>query len=254
MPQASVNFVTAHDGFTAADVVSYAAKHNEANGQHNRDGNDDNRSVNCGVEGPTTDPKVLALRQRLQRTLLATLLLAQGTPMLTAGDAEGRTQGGNNNAYCQDNATSWIDWAQADAALQAFVARLLALRRAHPTLRRKRWFDGRPTPLGERDLTWLWHDGTEMTPQRWDDAAGRAFGCMFGRLAADEAAVLVLVNGSDAEAAFVLPVLKGAAWRLALDTADPLLGAEGARPVVEPVPVAARSLAVLLSAPAAGDA
>jgi len=256
MPQASVNFVTAHDGFTAADVVSYAAKHNEANGQHNRDGTDDNRSINCGVEGPTTDPEVLALRQRLQRTLLATLLLAQGTPMLTAGDAEGRTQGGNNNAYCQDNATSWVDWSLADAALQAFVARLLALRRTHPALRRKRWFDGRATPLGERDLTWLWLDGTEMTPQRWEDATGRTFGCMFGRLAADESAVLVLVNGADAEAGFVLPVLRGAAWRLALDTADPLVGAEGARPVVEPVPVAARSLVVVLSAAAAnaGDA
>jgi glycogen operon protein len=136
------------------------------------------------------------------------------------------------------------------------VARLLALRRAHPALRRKRWFDGRPTPLGERDLTWLWLDGTEMTPQRWEDSTARAFGCMFGRLAADESAVLVLVNGSEAEAAFVLPALTGAAWRLALDTAAPLLGADGARPVVEPVLVAARSLVVLLSAMAAnaGDA
>jgi len=249
MPQASVNFVTAHDGFTVADVVSYAAKHNEANGQQNRDGTDDNRSVNCGVEGPTTDPVIRARRRRLQRTLLATLLLAQGTPMLTAGDAEGRTQGGNNNAYCQDNATSWLDWTEADTALQAFVTRLLALRRVHPALRRKRWFEGTPTALDEPDLTWLWTDGTAMTPARWEDVTARAFGCRFGRLAPDESAVLVLVNGGDAEARFVLPPLADGTWRLALDTADPRVGADGSRAVAGPVGVADRSLVALVSAP-----
>jgi glycogen operon protein len=256
MPQASVNFVTAHDGFTVADVVSYAGKHNAANGQDNRDGTDDNRSINCGVEGPTTDAAILALRHRLQRTLLATLLLAQGTPMLTAGDAEGRTQGGNNNAYCQDNAISWVDWSQTDAALQDFVARLVALRRAQPGLRRKRWFEGVPTPFGERDLTWLWIDGTEMTPARWDDASSRTFGCQFGRLAADESAVLLLVNGSEVDTPFALPSLAGAAWQLALDTADPVAGAEAAPAGAGPVPVAARSLVVLVSKPdaIAGDA
>jgi len=220
MPQASINFVTAHDGFTAADVVSYLHKHNEANGQTNADGTNDNRSVNCGVEGPTDDRAILARRKRLVRALLATLLVAQGTPMLTAGDAEGRTQNGNNNAYCQDNATSWLDWETADAGLQAFVARLIALRRAHPALRRRRWFDGVPTPAGDRDLMWLFSDGSEMTPARWEDATVRAFGCLFGRYEPNEAAVLVLVNGGNVDVPFVLPAGYGA-WRVAIDTARP---------------------------------
>jgi glycogen operon protein len=209
MPQASVNFVTAHDGFTLADLVSYTHKHNAANAQENRDGTDDNRSINCGIEGPTADPQVLALRLRLQRALLATLLIAQGTPMLTAGDAEGRTQGGNNNAYCQDNPLSWIDWDGRNEELQRFAARMIELRRMHPALRRSHWFDGSLTAIGDRDLAWLWRDGTEMTPARWEDADSRCFGFQFGRLDAAEATLLVLVNRGDIGVDFTLPVAPG---------------------------------------------
>ncbi len=132
----SINFITAHDGFTLRDLVSYERKHNEANGEDNRDGTDDNRSWNCGVEGPADDPEILALRARQHARMLGTLLLSRGMPMILGGDELGRTQGGNNNAYCQDNSTSWFDWDAADAALTAYTRRLIALRRAHPALRR----------------------------------------------------------------------------------------------------------------------
>ena len=141
-PHASINFVTAHDGFTLADLVSYNEKHNEANGEGNRDGESHNRSWNCGVEGPTDDPAVLALRARQQRNLLATLFLSQGLPMLLYGDEVGRTQHGNNNAYCQDNEVSWFDWGNVDEGLLAFTKALIALRREHPVFRRRRWFQG----------------------------------------------------------------------------------------------------------------
>ena len=141
-PSASVNFVTAHDGFTLRDLVSYNEKHNEANGEDNRDGENHNRSWNCGVEGPTDDPEVIALRARQQRNFLATLLLSQGMPMLLGGDEIGRTQHGNNNAYCQDNEISWFDWDHVDGALLAFTQRLIDFRRAHPVFRRRRWFQG----------------------------------------------------------------------------------------------------------------
>jgi isoamylase len=143
-PFASINFVTAHDGFTLADLVSYNEKHNDANGEDNRDGDNDNRSWNCGAEGRTDDPDVVPLRARQQRNLLATLLLSQGIPMLLAGDEIGRTQGGNNNAYCQDNDISWVDWQHADHDLLAFTASLITLRRSHPVFRRRHYFLGRP--------------------------------------------------------------------------------------------------------------
>ncbi len=171
-PQASINFVTAHDGFTLADLVAYEKKHNEANGQANRDGTDDNRSTNCGVEGPTDDAAVRAMRRgRLQRALLATLFLSQGVPMLTAGDERGRTQSGNNNAYCQDGPLGWIDWDAGDRGLEEFVATLAALRHAHPAFRRARWFDGVKTSTGEPDVVWLARDGAEMTSVQWEDAS-----------------------------------------------------------------------------------
>ncbi|MBD0710655.1 glycogen debranching enzyme GlgX [Streptomyces sp. CBMA291] len=171
-PYASVNFVTAHDGFTLRDLVTYERKRNEANGEGNRDGTHDNRSWNCGTEGETDDPGINALRLRQQRNLLATLLLSTGVPMLLAGDETGRTQGGNNNAYCQDNETGWLDWTLPDdpgrAGLLALVRRLLALRRRHPVLRRSVFFSGRPLePDGVRDLTWFTAGGTEMTEADW---------------------------------------------------------------------------------------
>ena len=186
-PSASINFVTAHDGFTLRDLVSYDRKHNEANGEHNRDGTDDNRSWNCGVEGDTDDPDVLALRRRQQRNFLATLFLSQGVPMLVAGDELGRTQRGNNNGYCQDNEVSWVDWdLGADGAdLLEYTRRLLRLRRDHPVFRRRRFFQGRPihgrrsvdaSSSGLADIGWFGPDGREMTERQWAESTVRALG------------------------------------------------------------------------------
>jgi glycogen operon protein len=169
-PYASINFITAHDGFTLTDLVSYNNKHNEANGEGNRDGSDDNRSWNCGVEGPTDDPEVQALRTQQRRNMLATLFLSQGVPMLLHGDELGRTQRGNNNAYCQDNELSWVDWSSADQELAAFTAALIAMRRAHPVFRRRRFFAGRPIRGGDdlRDIAWFTESGKEMTGHDWE--------------------------------------------------------------------------------------
>ncbi|WSF21657.1 glycogen debranching protein GlgX [Streptomyces sp. NBC_01353] len=171
-PYASVNFITAHDGFTLRDLVTYERKHNEANGEGNRDGTNDNRAWNCGAEGETDDPEIGALRLRQLRNLLTTLLLSTGVPMLVAGDEMGRTQGGNNNAYCQDNETSWLDWSLPEdpgrRGLLALTRRLLALRDTHPVLRRRAFFSGRPQGAdGLRDLAWFTPDGQEMTEQDW---------------------------------------------------------------------------------------
>ncbi|MBV9141075.1 MAG: glycogen debranching protein GlgX [Pseudonocardiales bacterium] len=169
-PYASINFVTAHDGFTLTDLVSYNEKHNEANGEDGRDGADDNRSWNCGVEGPTDDPDVLALRARQRRNMLATVFLSQGVSMLLHGDELGRTQRGNNNAYCQDNELSWVDWAGAEEDMRAFTAALIAMRREHPVFRRRRFFAGRPIRGGNelRDIAWFTESGEEMTEQDWE--------------------------------------------------------------------------------------
>ena len=175
-PYASINFVTAHDGFTLEDLVSYNEKHNEANGENNDDGEPHNRSWNCGVEGPTDDPDVLALRARQKRNLLATLFLSQGVPMLLGGDELGRTQRGNNNAYCQDNDLSWFDWEHLDTELLEFTRQLAALRRDHPVLRRRGWFQGRPIrPHGKGqaalpDIAWLTPEGDEMEDENWEHA------------------------------------------------------------------------------------
>ena len=177
-PHASINFVTAHDGFTLADLVAYDRKHNLANGEDNRDGESHNRSWNCGVEGPTDDPAIRALRRRQQRNFLATLFLSQGVPMLLGGDELGRTQHGNNNAYCQDNELSWTDWAAADVELLAFVRRLAALRRAHPVFRRRGWFQGRPIRPSKGDslpdIAWFTRAGAEMTDEHWESARSRS--------------------------------------------------------------------------------
>jgi glycogen operon protein len=176
-PHASINFVTAHDGFTLRDLVSYNGKHNEANGEDSRDGESHNRSWNCGAEGPSDDPEVTAIRRRQQRNLLATMFLSQGVPMLLGGDEIGRTQGGNNNAYCQDNEVSWFDWASADGELLEFTRRLAELRRKHPGFRRRGWFQGRPirnragrpgASAALPDIAWFTPEGSEMTDEHWD--------------------------------------------------------------------------------------
>jgi glycogen operon protein len=171
-PYSSVNFVTAHDGFTLRDLVSYNVKHNQANGEGNRDGADCNRSWNHGIEGETTDEAVLALRHRQAANLMATLCLSQGAPMLTAGDERGRTQGGNNNAYCQDNEVSWVDWRPDDAWLDIYeiTKAALRLRREHPALRQRHHFVGSPTiDGGPKDLAWIHPEGREMTEKDWYD-------------------------------------------------------------------------------------
>lgn len=177
-PVASINFVTAHDGFTLRDLVSYNDKHNEANGEDGRDGADDNRSWNSGVEGPTDDPEILALRARQQRNFIATLMLSQGVPMLLHGDELGRTQGGNNNGYAQDNEITWVDWSAPDQPLVEFTAALARLRREHPTFRRRRFFNGRPVRREEGapipDIVWARPDGSQMQPEDWDSGFGRA--------------------------------------------------------------------------------
>jgi glycosidase len=175
-PFASINFITAHDGFTLRDLVSYNGKHNDANGEHNRDGDDHNRSWNCGAEGDTDDKGVLALRSRQQRNYLATLLLSQGVPMLLGGDEISRSQVGNNNAYCQDNLVSWFDWEHADHDLFRFTARLITLRRSHPVLRRRRFFLGRPIHgQGVGDIVWFRPDGEEMTEDDWNTGFAKSF-------------------------------------------------------------------------------
>ncbi len=247
-PQAGINFITAHDGFTLADVVSYTRKRNEANGQHNADGTDNNRSTNCGVEGASSDPGVTALRARLQRTLLATLLFSQGVPMLVSGDEFGRTQHGNNNAYCQDHAVAWLDWDRADRALCDFTAQLIQLRRTHPALRRSTWFDGSLSALGEPDVDWLWYDGNAMTREQWEHGGNRCFGCRLGRNHAGESAVLMLMNAGDAAVMFVLPPAPGGAWAVAVDTAQ-TGGVPAKAMAMSSIEVPAHGLLLLVSAP-----
>ncbi|HZE51075.1 MAG TPA: glycogen debranching enzyme, partial [Jatrophihabitantaceae bacterium] len=177
-PVASINFVTCHDGFTLLDLVSYDEKHNEDNGEDNKDGENYNRSWNCGVEGSTDDPAVLELRARQRRNFLATLFLSQGVPMLGHGDELGRTQQGNNNAYCQDNELTWVDWSKIDVDLLAFARELAELRRQHPVFRRRRFFDGRPVRRRGADalpdIAWFAPDGEEMTEEDWEAPFGRA--------------------------------------------------------------------------------
>jgi glycogen operon protein len=232
-PYASVNFVTAHDGFTLADLVSYEAKHNEANGRANRDGTDENLSWNCGVEGPTADPTILALRHRQMRNFLATVLLSQGVPMLCGGDEIGRTQGGNNNAFCHDSELTWHDWTLDAAArdLLAFTQRLIALRREHPELHRRKFFHGRPECAGGmKDLTWLRPDGQEMGEADWAGPA-RALGFRLCGLAMADVnergepitddTLLVLLDAEPEPVPFVLPdAYPGRRWEVLVDTAN----------------------------------
>jgi glycogen operon protein len=254
-PGASVNFVTAHDGFTLRDLVSYNDKHNEANGEGGADGESHNRSWNCGTEGDTDDPGILALRQRQQRNLLATLLLSQGVTMLLAGDESGRTQHGNNNAYCQDNDISWQDWDHVDEDLLAFTRRLIALRREHPVLRRRRWFQGLPI-RGSVDLGWCKPDGSEMGDDDWDAGFASSVGLFLngdaitdrdrrGQRVTDDS-FLLLFNAYHEPIDWTLPKQWGEWWELMLDTSGP--GREGgAFASSVTLPVAGRSVVVLQS-------
>jgi isoamylase len=233
-PWASVNHITAHDGFTLMDLVSYGTKHNEANGEDNRDGHNENVSTNHGIEGPSDDAEIVAVRNRHRRNLLATLLVSQGTPMLLAGDEFGHSQGGNNNAYCQDNETSWIDWSAIDTdndTLIQFVRRLIRLRRDHPVLRWPRFLHGTHSSGGVKDITWLDPDGAEMTTEHWQRPASRSLGLMLNGEAgtfqfqdgtpAPGELLLLLFNGNDSEIAFTLPrVPHGTVWRRLLDTSE----------------------------------
>ncbi|XQU68892.1 Glycogen debranching enzyme [Cupriavidus sp. H18C1] len=233
-PWASVNFITAHDGFTLHDLVSYNDKHNDANGEDNNDGTSDNRSWNCGAEGPTDDPEIVELRERQKRNLLATLLFSQGTPMMVAGDEFGRTQQGNNNAYCQDNEISWVDWEidERGRALIEFVRKLTTLRRALPVLRRGRFLTGEvDEELGVADVKWISAAGDELTPEHWDDASMRCFGLVIDgraratgiRRLASDATLLLVFNAYHDVVEFTLPQIPGSdQWTCLIDTNMPV--------------------------------
>jgi isoamylase len=255
-PFASINFITAHDGFTLRDLVSYNGKHNEANLEDNRDGTDDNRSWNCGAEGPTDDPEINALRTRQQKNFLATLLLSQGTPMLLGGDEFGRSQGGNNNAWCQDSEISWFDWEnlEGDGELLAFVKRLIALRTEHPVFRRRQFLHGTDEEgSGLPDVWWFRPDGRRMTKVDWDDGGARALGMFLngeeittpdvhGQRLVDDSFVL-LFNAGHEDIEFTLPPVRfGAEWECELRTDAAGGGTHAAREVVK---LASRSTVLL---------
>jgi isoamylase len=260
-PYASINFVTAHDGFTLHDLVSYNEKHNDANGEGNNDGESHNRSWNCGVEGPTDDLDVLALREQQKRNFLTTLFLSQGVPMLLHGDELGRTQQGNNNVYAQDSELAWLDWAEARDSfpLVDFVEKLARLRRDHPVFRRRRWFQGRPLrgAGGIDDIAWFTPAGEPMGDEDWDTGYARSVGVFLngeaipspdarGQRIVDDSFFLMF-NASSEELTFVLPPAElGGAWEVELDTAAPVPGED---PLVVKaggeLEVAARSVVVL---------
>ena len=255
-PWACINFVTAHDGFTLNDLVSYNEKHNEANGEDNRDGTSDNRSWNCGVEGPTDDPEINAFRERQMRNFFATLLLSQGTPMIVAGDEFARTQQGNNNAYCQDNEVSWVDWSlrEKHRSLVEFVSKLTALRHKYPILRRKLFLNGEYLEdLGVRDVTWVNQGGVQMSEDDWHNADLRCFGMLLDgraqvsgiRQRGKNATILLVFNDIAEAVEFRMPeCVGGCEWRLLLDTNAP--GEEGVRfPVGSPYLVTGRSVIAL---------
>jgi glycogen operon protein len=258
-PVASINFVTAHDGFTLRDLVSYNEKHNDANGEDNNDGESHNRSSNMGVEGPTDDPEVLKRRAQQQRNFIATLLLSQGVPMLLHGDELGRTQGGNNNGYAQDNEITWVDWSSIDTPLIEFTAALARLRKQHPTFRRSRFFDGRPVKMEEGapipDVVWTRPDGSLMQPEDWDNGFGLAVGVFLngqgirerdrrGESISDDH-FLVLFNAGDDKVDFRLPDFEYAPkWDAYVDTAGERANTEPLNPG-ETLPLEPKSLMVL---------
>ncbi|WP_236734119.1 glycogen debranching protein GlgX [Mycolicibacter kumamotonensis] len=259
-PGASINFVIAHDGFTLHDLVSYNEKHNEANGDDNTDGESHNRSWNCGVEGPTDDPDILALRARQMRNIMATLMLSQGTPMLAHGDELGRTQRGNNNAYCQDSEIAWMDWslAEKNADLLDFTRRVTRLRKDHPVFRRRRFFEGRPVRHGDGigDIAWFTPAGQEMSQDDWDNGFDKCIMVFLngeairepdarGQPVVDDS-FLLCFNAHADTVGFAVPGGDYAQeWTVELDTAQPQAPAEQAVQAGEEMPVAGRSLLVL---------
>ncbi len=254
-PSASINFITSHDGFTIADLVSYNERHNHANGEDNEDGDRHNRSWNSGVEGPTTNPAVLHIRERRVRAMLATLFLSQGVPMLLGGDEIGRTQHGNNNAYCQDNELTWLDWERADTDLLEFTRSMIELRMSHPVFRRRRFFDGEPTDEGQdlADIGWFDPSGSAMTHDDWVQPLNRAImvflngdgltsASMRGEPIVDDS-FLILLNANAVPVRFTVPPeLSDRFWRVEMDTADPK-GAD--RPVVGSIELESWSVIVL---------
>ena len=230
-PYVSINFLTSHDGFTLQDLVSYNEKHNEANGEDNHDGGDDNRSWNCGVEGPTSDPEINALRTRQKRNFLSTLFLSQGIPMLLGGDEAGRTQQGNNNGYCQDNESSWFDWESIDTSLLEFTRSLITFRRDHPVFRRRRWFLGRPIRgKNVTDIGWFRPSGEEMSEEDWQTGYAKSLGVFLngkaipspnpkGEPITDDS-FYVLFNAHNEAVQFLLPKHWGNRWEIALDTSS----------------------------------
>jgi glycogen operon protein len=260
-PFASINFITAHDGFTLHDLVTYNEKHNEANQEDNRDGTDDNRSWNCGVEGETDDPEINALRARQQRNFLSTLILSQGVPMLLGGDEFGRTQCGNNNAWCQDSEISWFhweNWSEEQVELIDFARRVMAVRRDHPVFRRERFLEGRDvTGSGLPDVWWFRPDGRKMTQKDWNRGDAHALGVFLngeaildedphGQPIRDDSFVL-LFNAHHEDLAFTLPVRRfGSAWTHEFCTSDPGIAAGSDRFAArEQIQVTARSMSLL---------
>jgi glycogen operon protein len=259
-PGASINFVTSHDGFPLNDLVSYNEKHNEANGEDNRDGESHNRSWNCGVEGPTDDAAILALRARQMRNVLATLVLSQGTPMISHGDEIGRSQNGNNNVYCQDSELSWMDWSlcEKNADLVEFTRKAVALRKAHPVFRRRRFFAGKPIRTGEqvRDIAWLTPAGEEMTRQDWGAAFGKSIAVFLngeaipepnarGELVTDDS-FLLCFNAFDKVLDFVIPAdWYAEQWTAVLDTTNPTGDTSLVVVAGDKITLQARSLVVL---------
>ena len=258
LPWASVNFITAHDGFTLNDLVSYNDKHNEANGENNQDGNSNNHSWNCGAEGPTDDDAVNEIRERQKRNLLATLLLSQGTPMLLGGDEVGRTQAGNNNAYCQDNEIGWFDWniSQSGESLIRFTRKLIALRQKYPTLRRNRFFTGEYNEeLGLKDVAWINAGGSEITQEEWQDENMKCFGMLMDGLAqmsgirkrGQNATLLMILNGYHDGVLFRLPDCAGGCeWEVLADTNLPAEHETRVYSFGETCEVIGRSLLLLL--------
>jgi len=258
-PHASINFVTSHDGFTLRDLVSYDQKHNQDNGEDDGDGEKHNRSWNCGVEGDSDAPEILALRRRQVRNLMATTVLAQGVPMLLAGDELGRTQRGNNNAYCQDNPLSWIDWEHVDTELLEFTRRLIAFKHEHAVFRRRGWFQGRPIHGGPRDIAWFTARAEEMEAQHWEEASSAVLGVFLsgqsfvtpgprGETLVDDS-FYVIFNASPEATTFVLPPPEwGDEWHVVLDTTRGFFSLEEAArvPASGEIVAESRSLLVLL--------
>jgi glycogen operon protein len=226
-PRSSVNYVSVHDGFTLADLVSYERKHNEANGEDNRDGSDENDSTNFGVEGPTDDPEILQLRRQTRHNLLASLMLAQGVPLLLAGDEVGNSQGGNNNAYCQDNPIGWVDWSALSGSeedMTSFVSKLTELRRRFPQIRARRWVQGRRSD-GSFGVLWLTPHATEMTEQDWNFPEGRFLSYVLGPVEKAEAPLYVVLNAAPQTIEFTLPTLAPySRWTPCLETSSQLGG------------------------------